>query len=405
MARPPLLFLAHLLPFPPDSGAAIRTYNILRLLAGEYEVTALCFFRRDPIADTLPLEQRVAALSSHSAVEAFAIPQQHSRPRLVLDHLRSVLRRRPYTYYVHDSREFIERLQHHLQSTAFELVHVDSLDLVRLMPFLGQLPVVCTHHNVESALLRRRALTKAEPLRSYMRLQASLVEREERRWLPRVKLNIAVSPADEAELRLLAPGGCFATIPNGVDVEYFRPAAEEPQGGSVFVGGTNWFPNRAALDWFAAEILPEVRRLGGEGVVQWVGHATSDEQREFSGRFGLELTGYVNDIRPYVHEAKCFVVPLTTGGGTRLKILDAWAMGKAVVSTSVGCEGLATVHGENILIADTAEDFAKCVVSVLTDAEQRRRLGAAARRTVEERYSWDVLGRRVAELYHDAAQR
>lgn len=402
MPRQRLLFLAHLLPFPPDSGAAIRTYNILRLLARDFDVTALCFYRVDPLASSVALAERIRGLASVAPVEAFAIPQQHSRRRLAWDHLRSVLTRRPYTFYVHDSREFVHRVEHHLRATRFDIVHVDSLDLLRIAPVVSGLPVVCTHHNVESALLRRRAMTKAEPLRSYMRFQARLVERQEREWLPRMRLNIAVSPQDEADLRRLAPDACIATIPNGVDVERFQPTTQEPRRGCVFVGGTNWFPNRQALDWFFAEILPAMRRLGDDGPVTWVGHATGDERREFSGRMGLELTGYVDDIRPYVHGASCFVVPLTTGGGTRLKILDAWAMGKAVVSTSVGCEGLATVHDENILIADDAEEFARCVVRVNSDPELRRRLGVAARRTVEEHYAWDVLGRTLVSLYRQA---
>ncbi|MEO8029747.1 MAG: glycosyltransferase family 4 protein, partial [Gemmatimonadota bacterium] len=119
----------------------------------------------------------------------------------------------------------------------------------------------------------------------------------------------------------------------------------------------------------------------------------------FAADPGIELTGYVQDVRPYVHDAGCFIVPLRIGGGTRLKILDAWAMGKAVVSTSIGCEGLRAVDGQNILIRDSPKEFAEAVALVLRDAALRQRLGAAARQTVEETYSWEVLSQPMIEAY------
>jgi glycosyltransferase involved in cell wall biosynthesis len=138
--------------------------------------------------------------------------------------------------------------------------------------------------------------------------------------------------------------------------------------------------------------------------VTWVGRAATAELRRFADDPALRLTGYVEDVRPYVHRAKCFIVPLRVGGGTRLKILDAWAMGAAVVSTSVGCEGLAAVDGENILIADTVDEFAAAMARVLRDDRLRASIGSNARRTAVERYSWDVLGVAMRELYMTLAQ-
>lgn len=399
MSKQRLLYLSHLLPYPPDYGAAIRTYNILRLLAEQFDVTALCFFRREATTSSLSLQQRVDALKSKARVEVFPIPQEHSRWRLLWDHLRSVSTLRPYTYYVHDSVAFTNSLARHLSSTKYDIVHVDSLDLVRFLPRLKGLPIVCTHHNVESALLRRRAATVPQPLRAYLRLQGSLLEREERRWLSKMDLNISVSEVDADALRRLSPAGRYTTIPNGVDTSFFRPVATSQRpSGCVFVGGTNWFPNKDALEWFAGEILPLVRSGGETSPMRWVGTASTHE-RQLQSAEGLELTGYVDDIRPFVQAAACFVVPLRIGGGTRLKVLDAWAMGKAVVSTSVGCEGLATEPGRNILIANTASDFANAIIRVLNDEPLRVALSKAGRRTVEQHYSWDVIGSRLRAAY------
>ncbi|MEP6474534.1 MAG: glycosyltransferase family 4 protein, partial [Gemmatimonadota bacterium] len=217
-------------------------------------------------------------------------------------------------------------------------------------------------------------------------------------WCGRVALNITVSDADADQLRAIAPQGRYLTVPNGVDVGAFRPAAGSGKG-VVYVGGTTWFPNRDALDYWSAEIHPLFRQLVGDVPVKWVGRATEQEQRQFAADPGIELTGYVQDVRPYVHEAGCFIVPLRIGGGTRLKILDAWAMGKAVVSTSIGCEGLRAVDGQNILIRDSPKEFAEAVALVLRDAALRQRLGAAARQTVEETYSWEVLSQPMIEAY------
>jgi glycosyltransferase involved in cell wall biosynthesis len=130
-----------------------------------------------------------------------------------------------------------------------------------------------------------------------------------------------------------------------------------------------------------------------------VGKAPDDVRSSYRERWGIDMVGYVDDIRPYVHEAACSIVPLRFGGGTRLKILDAWAMGKAVVSTTIGCEGLDTRDGENILVADSARDFADAVVRCLDDPALCARLGAAARATAEETYSWDVIGASLVEDY------
>ena len=167
----------------------------------------------------------------------------------------------------------------------------------------------------------------------------------------------------------------------------------------VFVGGTNWFPNRDALDFFCEQILPHVQAGGAHVPARWVGSASAEQRRSYRERYGVELTGYVDDVRPFMRDAACHIVPLRAGGGTRLKILNAWAMGMAVVSTSIGCEGLAVVDGENILIRDDPRDFANAVLEVLESEALRRRLGERGRATTERLYSWDVIGQDMIETY------
>src|SRR5262245_27477951 len=178
-----------------------------------------------------------------------------------------------------------------------------------------------------------------------------MTRKEEEAWCHRMIVNFTVSNEDKAVLLEIAPAARVVVLPNGVDTELFQPAAGK-KAGLVFVGGHDWFPNRDAMSFFASEILPAVRAHAGDVGVTWVGRAPEQVREEYKLRHNVLLTGYVEDVRPYVGSADCFVVPLRVGGGTRLKILDAWAMGKAVVSTSVGCEGLEARDGENILIRD-----------------------------------------------------
>jgi len=401
MNRPRLIFLCQTLPYPPDGGVWIRTYHVLRLLANAFDIKALCFERAASAGRSV--DWKVAAgreaLGRFADVEVFTIPQKHSRVRYGWDHARSLVSRRVYTTYLYESRPFRSRLRELVRSGRYDLVHVDSLDLATYLPDCGNLPIVCVHHDVESALLgRRAALEQNRWRRSYLQLQAGFMEGVERRWCEGVSLNVAVSEQDRSLLQRLAPGSRVRVIPNGVDMDEFRCDGQAGSG-VAYVGGTTPFPNRDALEFFCDRILPSMRTLMSDVTVRWIGRATSEEQQHYRDRFGIELTGYVDDVKPLMRLAACHIVPLRTGGGTRLKILNSWAMGKPVVATSVGCEGLEAVDGTNILIRDDPNDFAVAVRAVLENPRLAQRLVDGARETVDRLYSWDVLGRKLIEIY------
>jgi glycosyltransferase involved in cell wall biosynthesis len=403
--RPRLLFLCQTLPYPPDGGVWIRSYHVLRLLARAFDITALCFERAGVPApgEATSVAASCEALSAFAATEVFPLPQKHSRFRFAWDHLRSTARRRVYTRYLYESRVFRRRLTDHLKSTAFDLVHIDSLDLAGYLPACRGIPAVCVHHDVESEHLRGRAAVERSKWRSaYLRYQAQLMEEAERRWCERVALNVVVSERDRESLKRIAPASRVTIVPNGVDVDEFQPDGTRGSG-AAYVGGINWFPNRDALDFFCNEILPHLRSKSSAHV-RWIGSASTEQQRHYRERYGIELTGYVGDVKPFMRQAACHIVPLRAGGGTRLKILNSWAMGKPVVSTSIGCEGLAAVDGENILIRDDPKAFAHAVEAVLDDGAFGRRLGERGRATAQQHYSWDVIGRELVETYLNVAR-
>jgi glycosyltransferase involved in cell wall biosynthesis len=401
-----ILFLSHCLPYPPHSGVTSRTFNVLKQLHEEFDVTLLPFFRRNHQPDP---EARRAA---RAALEAFAsrvgtpvpILSEHTIARRLWDHFRSVVTRRPYTYYEHSNRDYRRQLRSALAEGPPALVHLDNIDLHAWLPELPSAPHVCTHHNIESDLLRRRAAhTRSLILRRYILHQAALVERVQRQAAPWFRLNIMMSDLDAERLRRLAPQARTIVVPNGVDTAFFVPDASRPAvaGRVVFLGPTYVFPNRDGMEYLLEDIWPHIRSAVPSATLRLIGKTASPDRLRYEQAPGIACLGFVPDIRPHMAEARCCVVPLRVGGGTRLKILDAWAMGKAVVSTSLGCEGLEAVDGENILIRDDPREFAQSVVSVLSDAALRRKLELGARKTAEQRYSWDKIGERLRTAYRD----
>lgn len=398
-SRPRLLFLSQLLPFPPDGGAYIRTHHILRLLAQVYDVTALCFYRRRERPTPEHVQEAVRALSRWARVEAFEIPQEHSRGRFLTDNLLGVAFRRAFVLDMYRSAPYRRRVTELLREERYDIVHVDSMDMAAYLPLLDPERVVVVHHNVESQLLERRAVNeRSRALATYSRFHAPLYRALEREWCPKVALNVLVSSEDARELRDRVGTARTVVVPNGIDTEGIDPMPGGARG-IACVGGIISTANRDALYHLGENILPQLRRLVGDVPVTWVGRATDAQRREFADRFGIRLTGYVDDVAPHLADAACFVVPIRIGGGTRVKIVDAWARAKAVVSTSTGAEGLAIEEGRNILIRDDPGEFAAAVAQVLQDAPLRADLERHGRATAERVYSWGVVGQGLVAAY------
>ena len=402
-ARPRLLFLSHCLPYPPHSGVATRTFNILRQLHAAYDIDLVAFSRVNHQPDRAARDAAWQALRGTAAfvAEPTPIPNGQSALRRVWDHLRSVLSGHAYTFYEYESSAFAERLGAVLRSRTPDLVHLDSLDLHRWLPDLPSAPVACTHHDIDSELLRRRARRlDGAARRRYLLLQVARLERLERELCPRFALNVMMSEVDARILRGLAPGAVTTVVPNGTDTEYFQPnGAETVAGRLVFVGPTHSHPNRDAVEFLLEEIWLIVRAGNHATSLRLIGDNAPTDRSRYNAVAGVTALGALPDIRPALAEARCCVVPIRIGGGTRLKILDAWAMGKAVVSTAIGCEGLEATDGENILIRDTPDAIAQAVLQVLRDAPLRARLERNGRRQAVERYSWSLVGRGIRSTY------
>jgi glycosyltransferase involved in cell wall biosynthesis len=409
-ARPHILFLSQSLPYPPQSGVRSRTFNILRQLLQDFDITLLAFSRRNHQPTAADREAARTALQQGAlrVASPVPLPAEQSRLRLLWDHLRSLLTQRPYTYYQYQSGAFREQLRKALARASPDLIHLDSPDLYGWLTDLPDAPTTCTHHDIDPLLLRRRAeQSRNAVLSRYVLHQASLLERLERTLCPRFTSNIMMSELDAERLRTLAPGSQTLVVPNGVDMDYFHPRPDVAPVADrlVFVGPTYQAANRDAVEHLVYDVFPIIRARRPTASLHLIGDCPPADKLRYDAQPGVASLGHVPDVRPHIAEAMCSVVPIRVGGGTRIKILDSWAMGKAVVSTSAGCEGLEARDGENILRRDTAAEFAAAVVQLLGDSELRCRLGTAGTQTVERKYAWRTVGRELRQAYWQMIRR
>jgi len=400
-----LLWLKSDLLLPLDKGGRLRTWHLMRHLARRHQITYVSFADPDTPAAHVTGMREVA----HRVETIVRRDPPKGSPRFWLDAARHLLDPLPYAVGKYRSRAYRRRVDALLSSEPFDLVVCDFLvPAVNLRETLP-CPAVLFTHNVESEIWRRHAETAASPLlRMLYRTQHRRMLRLESRVLARFDAVLAVSTTDRQTFAHLYPNatrGPVHVVPTGVDVDFF-PASESRAESRelVFTGSMDWLPNEDAMAFFCREILPIVRAEEPDVRLSIVGRAPTPAVRQLASDAGVVVTGRVDDVRPYMRDAAVYVVPLRVGGGTRLKIFEAMAMGKAVVSTGVGAEGLPVTSGEHLMLADEPRAFARSVVRLLRDVPRRRQLEHAARALVVERYDWSaVAGEMEAALARVAA--
>lgn len=391
-----ILLLTYGVPWPPDSGARIRDFNLLRGLASHAEVVLCCFAKDESeipdlsVLRSLCREVRIYRPGRRSAWQhAGAIAKALRAGRPLATH--------PFYY-----AEFASEL---LAVARREAVEIFQIEHSFLAGYRGAVPENCrsvlSFHNVGWVQYARMArLDTGLRRRAGFLLKALLMRRWEARYAGRFSRCITVSSADAAVLCRANPSLPVSVVDNGVDCLTFRMLPEAPSGNDVlFAGVLGYPPNADAVRFFCERILPLVRREVPDARLLIAGQNPPAEVRALAASGAALVLPDVADIIPCYQRARLAVVPLRAGGGTRLKILEAMALGRAVVSTSIGCEGLSVAHGRDILIADHPREFAACVVSLLRDAASRAELAGRARRTVESQYDWRISTARLLDVY------
>lgn len=389
--------------WPLDSGGRQRTFHIVSALSRAHDVTVIT--THGPTDD--PAATRRALSHCHRVI---SLPHQGPKAgtaKFALALARSWVSPDPVDLW----KWRVPAMQRHvadlLEARALDVIVADFIFALPNLPKRPGVPVVFFEHNVEYRIWQRlAAVERRVARRALLAIEWRKVRRWERQSLRRAQLTIAVSDVDRRTLAGEAPEAPIEVVPTGVDTEYFCPSgrAEIPHR-LVFTGSMDWYPNEDAIRFFATAMWPQLRQALPGISLTVVGRRPSAGLREALAGTGIDLTGTVDDVRPFVDEAALYIVPLRVGGGTRLKIFEALAMGKAVVSTPVGAEGLGLESGRHFVCAENGQAFVQAVVDLLSAPERRRALGAEGRRLMQEEYSWAQISRVFERHLQQAVQR
>lgn len=392
-----ILLLSPWFPLPPFGGALIRVYETVRHLSRRHQVTLIAPItrRREP-EHLAPLTACCETVVAVPVSEAF---------HAVLRRLASgFVRGMPFIQSLHLDRELARSVRRVTSLNAYDVIHVEHSFMAPYLAYVSpqsRARTVLSMHNIESLRFRRELQTMHWGARRLALLTDCLLFASwEEKAIRQFDAITTVSALEKAWVLERAPGARVATVPNGVDTDYFSPVPPPSSPSTiVFTGLMNYPPNVDAVRWFCDAVLPSVVDRWPDARFLIVGDKPTAEVQALARRPHVEVTGRVPDVRPYLAECAAVVVPVRSGAGTRLKILEAMAMERPVVSTVQGAEGLKTTHGLNILTGDTPEALAKHLRALLESSEIRFRLGKAGRQLVESTYDWKACFHDLDDLY------
>ena len=399
-----ILWLKSDLLVPLDKGGKLRTWHLMRHLARRHEITYLAFaddsVRMPDLLEMGHVASRVVTVRREEAPKG-SLKFYTGVARHVIDRL-------PYAIAKYRSEAYRSTLVKLLDEHPVDLIVCDFLVPAVNLPDRLPCPAVLFTHNVEAEIWRRHTEQQTSAIERWLYgLQHKRMLAFERDTLARFDAVLAVSEQDRNTFEQLYPGATRSpafVVPTGVDASYF--SADEHDSNRprlVFTGSMDWLPNEDAMTFFCRDVLPLIRARVPGVELTIVGREPTRGVRNLAAQHGVVVTGRVDDVRPFVREAAVYIVPLRIGGGTRLKIFEAMAMGKAVVSTTVGAEGLPVVHDRHLLIADDPQAFANATVRLLEDSSCRTRLGRAARDLVATRFDWAAVASELETALLQAA--
>jgi polysaccharide biosynthesis protein PslH len=397
-----ILFITENLPYPLDSGGRIRSFHTLKGLARRHDVTLATSCPHIP-------SEGISILRSICSTVCVAEKTSASAAKQALSCATGLFKSAPILLSRHFCESLAKLICEETGKQAFDAVHYDHLDSTIYSRFVQSVPfAVLDEHNIVSNQVRTTA--SAHPnrlLRIMLRAEWLKMRRYESAACAAASRCLVCSDADGKSLLQLAPLARFEVIPNGVDVSYFSAQSQiasslsaPVHGSTIFVGTLDYLPCDLAVRHFITDILPLIKEKTPSASFCVVGANPSSHVRKLAESCpAVTLTGRVPDTRPYLAKSQVCVVPLKSGSGTRLKILEAMAAGVPVVSTSIGAEGLDVKNEKHLLLADTAQDFATAVVRLTSNPELVHRLQENAFSLVRSRYDWSVILQKLTSIY------
>jgi sugar transferase (PEP-CTERM/EpsH1 system associated) len=384
---------------PVDTGGRIRSYNILRSLAKDHDVTLLSYYggRRDAEYEAAIRNGFPGAETIYTAAPDSTVLEQG------FDYLRRFANSAPYAVSKFTHPDVRRTITSWLSEGRFDAAVCDFLSASLNFPRELKTPTVLFQHNVESSLWQRMAATEPNPLKklSYM-IEAGKMQRYETAALRRFHHIIAVSDHDRQQMLKMHPACAISVVPTGVDTKKFDPAPPSTINPAriVFTGSMDWEPNIDAVSYFCGKIWPAVRAEFPDAIFQIVGRNPHSKVERLTSE-SVQVTGTVPSVADFLRDAAVVVVPLRIGGGTRLKIFEAMAMGKAIVSTSIGAEGLDVQTGRDLILADDPFSFVQSILLLLRDSDLRRKYEQAAVQLASQ-YDWSRIVHQFADVLRSA---
>jgi sugar transferase (PEP-CTERM/EpsH1 system associated) len=409
-----LLWLTHAIPYPPKAGFLSRTYNLLREVGRRNEVDLISFVQEPWIKTHFPsveegLEQSRRALGCICRRVTFLpIDRMRLRWGKHLTALNALLIGKTYTTTWLVSASAGRVIADEMGRNRYDLIHFDTIGLAPYRDLTTPVPAILTHHNIESHMMMRRADNAMNTVaRTYFRLEARRLEAFERLVAPAFSAHVTCSELDTERLRTIITDASVVTIPNGVDCDFFNAENVGTRPNSaVFVGTMNWYPNIDAMEFFLRDIWPRLRIHVPNATMDIAGSNPPEDLIRLARSLpGVTVHGYLPDVRPLIDSAAVFVCPIRDGGGTKLKILDAFAMKKCVVAHPVACEGIDVTDGRDVVLASTPDEFVSQIRRLFQNERQRAAIGAAGRRLVEQNYSFRQFGERLNATIEDVVRR
>jgi len=394
-----ILLLTQVLPYPPDSGPKVKTWNVLKYLAQHHQVTLVSFVRGDQSAEVAHLQSVCAAVHT--------VPMQRGALRDGYYMLRSFLSGQPFLMQRDDRaamRRLIDRLAADQQ---FDIVHADQLNMAQFAGRVTGAAKVLDAHNALWLLYKRLWQTMGGgPKKWLLNRDWQLLKQYEGRICREFDAVLAVSREDTAALEEAAGGPLnnVTVIPIAIDTDEIAPVARHANAGHILhIGTMFWPPNVDGILWFLQEVLPLIRAERPDVVFDVVGSRPPQEIVAYGQNgSGVNVTGYVEDPAPYYQSAGVMVVPLRAGGGMRVKILNALSQELPMVSTTIGCEGIAVEPDRHLLVADTPHDFAQATLRLLNDPSLARQLGQNGRQLIQSTYDYRAACLPLDDCYKKA---
>jgi sugar transferase (PEP-CTERM/EpsH1 system associated) len=393
-----ILWLKTELLHPVDKGGRIRTYQMLCELKRAHHITYLALDDGTAAPDAVERAQEYCDALIRIPVRA----RPKRSPAFYVELVRNLVSDRPYAIAKYESGRMRRAIEDLARKGDTDVIVCDFLAPAVNVPDGLPCPVVLFQHNVEATIWERHARVASNPfVKAYFGQQWRRMARFERAQCQRLDHIVAVSQHDQTVFERDYGVASVSEIPTGVDIDYFRPTrtvSAQPRD-IVFTGSMDWLPNADAIAYFVEAILPRVRTAIAGVTLTVVGRNPSPRIVALGRRDpSVRVTGSVLDVRPYIERSAAFIVPLRIGGGTRLKIFEAMAMEKAVVSTSIGAEGLPVSDGQDILLADTADTFAAAVIRVLSDPSFATQIGERAAALVRSQFGWNRAAAKFADI-------